>query len=97
MKKPLLVANLLFAGLIGVALNHRSMTHGQNPVRMTSTVRSASQYDSGEIPSDNKVIAGSGSSDSTTLQAEEISSNSGSGFLEEGSCSAVKIEVTPCQ
>jgi len=95
MKKPLLVANLLFAGLIGVALNHESMTHGQNPVSMTSTARSASQYGNGES-ADNKIVAGTGSSDSTALP-REIPSHSDSGFLEESSCSAAKIEVTPCQ
>jgi hypothetical protein len=97
MKKPLLVANLLFAGLIGVALKQGTMTDGQTPVSVKSTAGTASQYSRREISSEDKIVADKDSSDSMILQARGISSNSGSSFLEESSCNAAKVEVTPCQ
>lgn len=96
MKKPLLVVNLFFAGLIGVGLTRGTVMHSQNPVGMINTAGSVSQNGRGDDTSTNKTVAGS-SNDPTTFPTGGNSSGSASSFLEESSCSTVKVEVAPCQ
>jgi hypothetical protein len=96
MKKPLLVATLLFAGLIGGGLARGTTMLNRNTVGTTSAAGFVNQDGPGNGNSTSRTTAGASDS-STTLFQSSASSNAAPDFLESDTCSAVKVEAPPCQ
>lgn len=96
MKKPLLVTHLFFAGLMSVGLTNDTASHDQLSTSADSTVRtvSHSRAEQNDLISKSQAAA---TSNSATPLSDPFSTTAETSVWGDGSCSAVPVEVKPCQ
>lgn len=96
MKKPLLVATVLLAGLISVGFTRDTASYNSSLVNGEKTMRTVSQSQTEQSGSANEGFI-EATPHSASFSSSAFSPAPETDFLGTGSCSPVPVEVKPCQ